>query len=247
MFKHINIKTIGKTGARDDVETFINDAAIKVVINDYAEIIFMCLPNHLNSLVYGYLSDMKRSDIAFISIDDKNVFVTTKLSKNEVLDILNQKSLIGTCESIEISDSKIKSNKLEIPFNDTRYKVEGSILLGLCSDFYHSISDDVMLYHSRIISLDTFDYVDCSDTNQQTNIYKILGMYSDNLLQCAIFLDFELTLEILQKLIRAKVTFVIAIKIQNFSVLRVAQKFGLTIGRFDDYSIRILSHNSRIV
>ena len=76
MFKHINIKTIGKTGARDDVETFINDAAIKVVINDYAEIIFMCLPNHLNSLVYGYLSDMKRSDIAFISIDDKNVFVT---------------------------------------------------------------------------------------------------------------------------------------------------------------------------
>ena len=82
----------------------------------------------------------------------------------------------------------------------------------------------------------------------KTNIYKILGMSNnDNLLECAILLDFELSLEILQILIRAKITFVIAKQIQNFGVLKTAQKFGLTIGYFNKNEVNILSHSSRIV
>lgn len=249
MFKHINIKIISKYGINNAVETFVNDAEIHIKINDYLDLIFVCFPDNLKFLVYGYLSDIKRSDIEFISIEDKNIFVKTKLSKDEVINIINQKDLIGTCESIEIIDSKIETNKFIIPFNDSRYRLDNGVLLNICNDFYNFLKDNKsMMYNSRILSLESMIYMDCSDTNPKTNIYKILGMCnSENFSTFIILFDFELTLDILQKLIKAKITFIIAKNIQNFGVLRMAQKFGLTIGYFDNDDIKILSHNSRII
>ncbi len=248
MFKHINIKAINKDEIVNTKESFVDDNEMKVIIDNSIEISFVCINENIPSLIYGYLSDIRRCDIKSISIVDNNVSVKTLLPKNKIIDILNQKNLVGICESIEITDSKVESSSIRVPFNDVRYKIESNVLLRLCDDFYDYISNKTMFYNSRIISLETMFYVDCKDTNQKTNIYKIIGMYnSDNLLKCLILLDFELTLEVLQKLIRVKSTFIIARKIPSFSIIRVAQKFGLTIGYFNDDAIKILSHNSRII
>lgn len=246
MFKHINVKVISKDIVNDSIEEFINDTEVCLMINDCVEIIFVCLPNDLNCLVYGYLNDFDRSDIEIVSIKGSNIFVNIKLPRDEIINILNQKDLVGTCESIEITNTKIESNKISIPFNDTRYKIKSEVLFGICNDFYANF--DKKLYRSRIISLESLQYVDCKDTNKKTNIYKILGMHdNDSLLECVILLDFKLTLEILQKLIKARITFIISRQIYHFSVLRMAQKFGLTIGYFIDGRVKILSHSSRII
>ena len=248
MFKYINIKTISKYGINNTIETFIDDTKIHIIIDDCVEIMFVCLANNLDHLIYGYLKDINRADIEIAIIANNKIAVKTKLSKDEVLDLIKQKDLVGTCESIEIADSKLESSKIVIPFNNTRYKIKNDVLLDMCNNFYVNLDDSMRLYHSRIISLESLVYIDCNDTNTKINIYKILGMSNnDNLLECAILLDFELSLEILQILIRAKITFVIAKQIQNFGVLKTAQKFGLTIGYFSKNEVNILSHSSRIV
>lgn len=247
MVKHINIKTLSKNGINSAIETFINDTEIHIIINNYVNITFVCIANNLDCLVYGCLRDINRDDIEIVSMENNNIFVKTKLSKDEVLDVIKQKEIVGTCESIEISDSKLESNKIVIPFNNTRYKLKNDILLNICNDFYTNL-DDKRMYYSRIISLESLAYMDCNDTNIKTNIYKILGMSDNtNLLESIILLDCILNTEILQILIRVKITFIIAKQIENFAVLRLAQKFGLTIGYFNKDEVRILSHNSRII
>ena len=244
MFKHIQIKTINKNGINENLESFVSDSEIRIKINDYATIHFICLAENLDFLVYGYLRDLK--DIKISKIENNDIFVKTTLSKNEVLDLITQKEIVGTCESIEITNLKAESKKIVIPFNNTRYKLKSDILLEICNDFYKNIEGK--LYHARIISLESLAFVDCKDTNIKTNIYKILGKSKDyDLLLCAILLDCKMNTEILQILIKSKITFIIAKEIENFATLKLAQKFGLTIGYFCAGEIRILSHSSRII
>lgn len=140
-------------------------------------------------------------------------------------------------------------------------------LRGNSSDFINefrgdSISDSAIfrecgvLYRVKIPS----HKVESFDTNPQNAIYKAIGKawnHSEtnnnadssethfNLLDSAILLNFRLGMESLKILLLYKCTFVICSKKPSFSVIKNAQKFGMTLIAFDNDRFLILTHIAR--
>lgn len=100
--------------------------------------------------------------------------------------------------------------------------------------------------------------VESFDTNPQNAIYKAIGKAWNrsekskdlskmhfNLLDSTILLNFRLEMESLKILLLYKCTFVICSKKPSFSVIKNAQKFGMTLIAFDNDRFLILTHTAR--
>ncbi len=103
------------------------------------------------------------------------------------------------------------------------------------------------------------------DTNPKNAIYKAIGKAFDcatesslrgsdsdrsnpnnpNLLDCVIFLNFRTDIECLKILLLQKCTFIVCAGIPSFSVVRFAQKFGITLMAFTNNDFLILTHALR--
>lgn len=107
------------------------------------------------------------------------------------------------------------------------------------------------------------------DTNHKNAIYKAIGKAFDcttnsqqiatesslresqrdrsnpNLLDCTIFLNFRTDIECLKILLLQKCTFIVCAGIPTFSVVRFAQKFGITLIAFTNNDFLILTHALR--
>lgn len=111
-----------------------------------------------------------------------------------------------------------------------------------------------VLYRAKILS----HKVESFDTNPQNAIYKAIGKAWNrsekskdlskrhfNLLDSTILLNFRLEMESLKILLLYKCTFVICSKKPSFSVIKNAQKFGMTLITFDNDRFLILTHTAR--
>lgn len=255
MLKNITIKSIKKDEINEAIEAFYNDNEIKIHINDYLEIVFICLDNDLECLVYGYLSDISKNCIKDIKIEKNNIFVQISLQKDEFLNLLNDREIIQTCESINLTDNRILKYRLVVPFNGSKISIQINYLLESCNDFYFKDSN---LYRARILFLgnnknneNIINPLESYDTNPKNALYKTIGMAKikrDDLLDSIIFINFRLDIEILKKIILSKITFVIFAEKPSFTILKFAQKFGLTLGEYiNKEEIKILTHSARIV
>lgn len=255
MLKNITIKSIKKDEINEAIEAFYNDNEIKIHINDYLEIVFICLDNDLECLVYGYLSDISKNCIKDIKIEKNNIFVQISLQKDEFLNLLNDREIIQTCESINLTDNRILKDRLVIPFNGSKKSIQINYLLESCNDFYFKDSN---LCRARILFLgnnknneNIINPLESYDTNPKNALYKTIGMAKikrDDLLDSIIFINFRLDMEILKKIILSKITFIIFIEKPSFTILKLAQKFGLTLGEYiNKEEIKILTHSARIV
>ena len=107
------------------------------------------------------------------------------------------------------------------------------------------------------------------DTNPKNAIYKAIGKAFDcatkskriatesslresqrdrsnpSLLDCTIFLNFRTDIECLKILLLQKCTFIVCAGIPSFSVVRFAQKFGITLIAFTNNDFQILTHALR--
>ncbi len=155
--------------------------------------------------------------------------------------------------------------------NFLRGDKSGDFLRGDSSDFVNEFSGDSIsdsakdsaifrecgvLYRAKIPS----HKVESFDTNPQNAIYKAIGKawnHSEannnadsskthfNLLDSAILLNFRLEMESLKILLLYKCTFVICSQKPSFSVIKNAQKFGMTLIAFDNDRFLILTHTAR--
>ncbi|RAX54851.1 hypothetical protein CCY99_01480 [Helicobacter sp. 16-1353] len=258
MLKHITIKSIKKGIVNEIIESFYNDTNIKVYINDYLEIMFICLDNDLEPLVRGYLSNIKKDFIQNIVVEKNSIFVQVSLKKDEFLNLLKDREVIQTCESITLTDNlmdnKRNKDKVIIPFNNSRRNIHINDLLESCRDFYNFDCSDSYLCRSKIVFLgnngEFLNIVESYDINPKNAVYKAIGLAKtkrDELLDSIIFINFRLDVEILKKIILSKITFIVFIEKPSFAVLRFAQKFGLTLSQYiPTEEMRILTHSTRI-
>lgn len=255
MLKNITIKSIKKNTINEAIEAFYNDNEIKIHINDYLEIVFICLDNDLECLVYGYLSDISKNCIKDIKYRKNNIFVQISLQKDEFLNLLNDREIIQTCKSINLTANRILKDRLIVPFNGSKTSIQINYLLESCNDFYFKDSN---LCRARILFLgnnknneNIINPLESYDTNPKNALYKTIGMAKikrDDLLDSIIFINFMLDMEILKKIILSKITFVIFVEKPSFTILKLAQKFGLTLGEYiNKEEIKILTHSARIV
>lgn len=294
MNKCVFVKSVGLDSAQcGKVEVaFFNDKEWKIIVNceknsslqgslskakttkqstsnadSQITITFFALENDIDCLVCGYL-------VTFLGLDfyanlkrEKNaIFIDTTLSKDEILSRLAQKDIIQSCEQITMSDKKINSDSIIMPFNGSRAKISREILEANY-DFFATSNIESGKFLVRIVCGESSaNAVESFDTNPKNAIYKAIGKALDlslrdlakanrgnpsNLLDATIFLNFRLEIECLKILILQKCTFIVCAGIPSFSVVRFAQKFGITLIAFtknhaNSEEFLVLTHQMRL-
>lgn len=228
-------------------------------------ITFFALENDIDYLVKGYLETFLGFD-SFVSANIKHkknhIFVNSPLQKDDILKHLAQKDIIQSCEQISLNEKKVMRDSVIMPFNGSRATIKRETL-ETNRDFFKNLdsrkSSDFP-YKARIIfgeSLET--NVSCAesfDTNPKNTIYKTIGKIFDfnrkhkqittqSLLDSIIFLNFRIEIECLKILLLQKCTFIVCNEIPVFSVVKFAQKFGITLIVFTDNNFLILTHQIR--
>lgn len=270
MTKNILIKSSNL--AKSVESSFFNDIELKVIIENSVdsgviEMIFWTLDFHLKELVRGYFGVF--FDFCFTHIEKHKITIQTSLSKDEIIARISQKEFIKSCEQIIISDKKISKDSITLPFNDSKTKISQEILQKNISFFTESthldsaileimgvkdsaiFSESGFLYKAKILLKDN-NAIQSLDTNPKNAIYKAIGkafekMQDNYLLDSAILLNFRLNMECLKILLLYKCTFIICNGKPTFSVIKNAQKFGVTIIAFDKNDFLILTHTMRFV
>lgn len=246
--KNILIKTIVDDKIIDTKEQFYEDKEFYITINDSIEIYFLCMDNDLESLVYGYMSEIPPKRFRRIQKNNNRITIHIDLSKDEILEALRDKNIIQTCESIQITEKKANRDNVIIPFNGSRTKIHINTLREWSVDFYNQIIDSPLSW-ARILDLHTKSFYQSFDTNPKNALYKTIGLMiqnQGNLLYSMIFLNDKLGIELLKKIILSQITFLVVPYMPSFSTIKIAQKFGLTLIWYDKGAIKILTHSSRI-
>ena len=223
-------------------------------------ITFFALENDIDCLVCGYLATFLGFDFANLKHENNHIFVDSHLSKDEILTRLSQKDIIQSCEQISLNDKKIMRDSVIMPFNGSRAKITSEILEANRDFFQNGESGESseFPYKARIIlnPESPESNAESFDTNPKNAIYKAIGKAFDcatnseriatksslresqrdrsnpNLLDCVIFLNFRTDIECLKILLLQKCTFIVCAGIPTFSVVRFAQKFGITLIAF---------------
>lgn len=230
-------------------------------------ITFFALENDIDYLVCGYLVTFLGLDsYANLKRENNAIFIDTTLSKDEILSCLAQKDIIQSCEQITMSDKKINSDLIIMPFNGSRAKISREILEANY-DFFATSNIESGKFLARIVCGESSaNAIESFDTNPKNAIYKAIGKALDlslqdlakanrgnpsNLLDATIFLNFRLEIECLKILILQKCTFIVCAGIPSFSVVRFAQKFGITLIAFtknhaDSGEFLVLTHQMRL-
>lgn len=229
-------------------------------------ITFFALENDIDCLVCGYFGTFLGLDsYANLKRENNAIFIDTPLSKDEILSRLAQKDIIQSCEQITMSDKKINSDSIIMPFNGSRAKISREILEANY-DFFATSNIESGKFLVRIVrgesSANAFESF---DTNPKNAIYKAIGKALDlslrdlakanrgnasNLLDATIFLNFRLEIECLKILILQKCTFIVCTEKPAFSTIRFAQKFGITLIAFtknhaNSEEFLVLTHQMR--
>lgn len=229
-------------------------------------ITFFALKNDIDCLVRGYLGTFLGLDFyANLKRENNAIFIDTTLSKDEILSRLAQKDIIQSCEQITMSDKKINSDSIIMPFNGSRAKISREILEANY-DFFATSNIESGKFLARIVCGESSaNAVESFDTNPKNAIYKAIGKALDlslqdlakanrgnanNLLDATIFLNFRLEIECLKILILQKCTFIVCAEKPAFSTIRFAQKFGITLIAFtknhaNSEEFLVLTHQMR--
>ncbi len=291
MNKCVFVKSVGLDSAQcGKVEVaFFNDKEWKIIVNcgknssgslseekttkqstsnadSQITITFFALENDIDSLVCGYLGTFLGLD-SYVNLKRENnaIFIDTPLSKDEILSRLAQKDIIQSCEQITMSDKKINSDSIIMPFNSSRAKISREILEANY-DFFATSNIESGKFLARIVCGESSaNAVESFDTNPKNAIYKAIGKALDlslqdlakanrgnanNLLDATIFLNFRLEIECLKILILQKCTFIVCAEKPAFSTIRFAQKFGITLIAFtknhaNSEEFLVLTHQMR--
>lgn len=236
-------------------------------------ITFFTLENDLKALVQGFLSVF---DLKADLVRENNIFYANlPLSKGAILARLAQKDFIQSCEQISLNDKKIMRDSIIMPFNGSRAKITNKFLEANRAFFAESIdchfkrskktidchseqseeSQKIIdsAFYARIITNPAESSANFAihsfDTNPKNAIYKALGkafQKSDNLLNSAIFLNFCIDIECLKILLLQKFTFIICKNLPPFSVVKFAQKFGVTLVCFYKNDFFTITHQMRL-
>lgn len=229
-------------------------------------ITFFALENDIDYLVCGYLVTFLGLDFyANLKRENSAIFIDTTLSKDEILSRLAQKDIIQSCEQITMSDKKINSDSIIMPFNGSRAKISREILEANY-DFFATSNIESGKFLARIVCGESSaNAIESFDTNPKNAIYKAIGKALDlslqdlakanrgnpsNLLDATIFLNFRLEIECLKILILQKCTFIVCAEKPAFSTIRFAQKFGITLIAFtknhaNSEEFLVLTHQMR--
>ena len=232
--------------------SLIEDAEIKIHINDYLFISFICIKDNLEFLAIGYLINIgvNANQIKTIKIKENDVFVQCDISKENFFYLINRVDIIPTCQSIYLNN-KNNSSKIQIPFNSAKVNLNPEKLSKIIEsiDLENNIFKAYLAYEKRILF--------SSDINAKNAIYKVFGsifkinnepnMGVESRIESILIINFPLSIEILKQILMYKITFIVFIDSPSFTTVKYAQKYGLTIIEMKSYKeFKIYTHHSRI-
>ena len=225
----------------------VEDEEIKIHINDYLFVSFICIRNNLESLAIGYLIHigLNLEQIKLINIKENDIFINCNISKEDFLNLVNKTDPIPTCQSIYLH----KNNNLKniIPFNGTKVNLD-SIQL---SSILKSLDLEIGLFKAYLIHEEKIYFA--NDVNAKNAIYKVFGEFftkqncQNCLIESTLVINFPLSIEILKQVLMYKITFIVFISPPSFTTVKYAQKYGLTIIEMKSCKeFKIYTHHSRI-
>lgn len=245
--KTIDIKLHTNNTTQNKNINIIYDESIKIHINDYLYISFITINYDLTSLTIGYLLNIgiKRNDIDSIEIKNNDVFVKISISKKYFLSLINKKDIAQTCESIHLYKNTVKNEKIIIPFNSSRVKLKTNEIHKYCNDINASES----IFKAKLINNNQKEALYAYDINMKNAIYRVFGKNSlnDNFLEYILILNSNIDMDILREILLFKITFLIIKEQPSFSIIKNAQKYGLTLIEYvNSNKLKVYTHTSRI-
>ncbi len=253
MPKQIHTKIITNSRIHNATDEFYEDCKIVIQIIDClgencANITFICLIDDIAYLARGYLASIGITEIEHIKVQNNNIVAYLNIKKEIILEYLQQKEIIQTCESIHTSDIKNTQNSIIVPFNGSKHTLTISEILHYAKFFQTNTASDQQMRICQIVHNNYI--VESCDINTKNALYKTIGkaiLEFGDLLDSALIINWTLDLEILKKILCCKITFVMFIGKPSFYVLKYAQKFGITLIEYKNSdTLSILTHQVRI-
>lgn len=244
--KSIMIKSIIGGICKEYIENIYIDEEVEVIINSDIVISFDCLCEELEYLAFGYLYSfgITRDEIGDIVIGKNKVNLSINRDNSMLLKLLESSKIFPTCESFVLSKNKQVGEKIVVPFNDSRTKLNIEFVKNYFLDYKNTLFEALVICYSDPFRKSCMSI----DVSCKSVIYKVFAKSLDLGYKGEIFIcNFEINREILKILILLRTTFVIMPYKPMFSVVKYAQQYGITlIQSFSNGSVKVYTHSSRV-
>lgn len=229
---------------------FYNDCELEIILNNALRINFIALKNDLTALVAGFLGENLFGKIKNLAINECKIEVEINHNLETIKTILSPTTLLPNCGAIE--DAFIyESSAQKVPFNNSKTKLNLESYRKKIESFYQKNSN---LFEAKIFENENTNELFASCSTPKTAIYKVIGKAiiaskksQNKLLDSFLLINFALDSALMQIIILNKITFVLTTKKPSFYMLKMAQKFGVTLIFYDGLEFFILSHYARLV
>ncbi len=234
----------------------IDESRLNLYLNGEKTISMMCIPKDQDAHAIGFLmsenviNSVDDIDELKISEDGLRVDITATINENSLDNLYKEKTLVSGCGGGVTGNV---AGSVEIPFNQTSFKIDGTKILSEISIFYKESE----LYkltgcvHKAMIYLtECGTTVTAEDIGRHNAIDKVMGKCRLNKYdtsESVLFVSGRLSSEMVTKAVMHKIPVVVSRTAPTFLGVQTAHKHGITlIGFARGKKMNIYTHRGRI-
>ncbi len=253
--KTVIIDKLIENEAKEFEDVTIDEVRLNLYLNEKKTISMMCIPKDQDAHAIGYLmsenviSSYKDIEEVTISEDGLRVDVRANINEDSIQNLFKEKTLTSGCGGGVTGNV---AGFLEIPFNQSAFKVKAQTILDEVKIFYK----DSELYnltgcvHKAMIYLLDGTTVTAEDIGRHNAIDKAIGkcmMQGLDTTKSVLFVSGRLSSEMVTKAVMHAIPMIVSRTAPTYLGVQTAQKHGITmIGFARGKKMNMYTHQGRI-
>ena len=234
----------------------IDESRLNLFLNGEKAISMMCIPKDQDAHAIGFLmSENVISSIddikeLTVSEDGLRVDVKAKIDEDSLQNLYKEKTLVSGCGGGVTGNIE---GSLEIPFNQTAFKVKPETISSEIKIFYHEseLYNLTGCVHKAMIYLLDGTTVTAEDIGRHNAIDKVIGLASINkkdVKKSVLYASGRLSMEMVVKCVMHKIPIVVSKAAVTFQGIKSANEHGVTlIGFARNNKMNIYTHSGRVI
>ncbi len=253
--KKVIIEKLIENEAQTVEDVTIEEARLNIYLNGEKAISMMTIPKDQEAHAIGFLmSENVISSIADIeelhlSENGLRVDVKAKIDENSLQNLYKEKTLVSGCGGGVTGNIE---GSLEIPFNQTAFKIEPETISSEVKKFYQE-SELYLLtgcVHKAMIYLLDGTTITAEDIGRHNAIDKVVGkckLQNLDTTKSILFVSGRLSSEMVTKAVMHRIPIIVSRTAPTYLGVQTAHKHGLTlIGFARGKKMNIYTHSGRI-
>jgi len=254
--KKVFIDKIIENKLYTEEDVTIDESRLNLYLNGTKTISMMCIPKDQDAHAIGFLMSenviSSIDDIKEIKIseDGLRVDITATINDESLNNLYKEKTLVSGCGGGVTGNVE---GTLEVPFNQTAFKVKASTILSEIAIFYRESELYKLtgcVHKAMIYLLEDKTTITAEDIGRHNAIDKVVGkckLQGLDTTHSVLFVSGRLSSEMVVKAVMHKIPVVVSRTAPTFLGVQTAHKHGITlIGFARGKKMNIYTHQGRI-